>query len=221
MGSLFRKYLINHFRRMFPVKHLLLSLIVLSSFGAEEGLSLINRKHVYVPQKLGKLSLAETSEGFSILRDDVEIPVKFHNTNKLLRQVQEMGALKQFLNEGSIFVSQDNGGDYILTAKGKLKGGGPVTGFVVYWGVKGVGYAGVVAAAFGAGAVIGTVASPLAPVLAAQSATTIATVSAAGNIGASVASSAAWAATGAPIVAGIETAATTAGTFVALMPWCP
>lgn len=127
------------------MKRLLFSLLILSSVTAGElstisELDVISRKHVYIPPKLGKLQVAETNEGFSIVKDDEEIPVKFHNTNHLLRHIKEAGALKQFLSEGAIFVSQDNGGDYILTARGKIKGGGPICGWLAGMAVRAAGY---------------------------------------------------------------------------------
>ena len=183
----------------------------------------IDKENLFVPHKLGSLSVIKKDRGFSVLKDGQEHKVASYNTDKMLNKMNSK-QLTAFLanNGGHIDVNQLSDDEYTLKAKAHGKGGGPILAAAGYWGVKVLGY-GVPATA----AVATIVAS--APVVAGTAAggaiatattTTVAGVS--GTIAAGTATLVGTATTGGSIAVGavsagiveavgVSTVATTAG----------
>ncbi len=66
--------------------------------------------------------------------------VKGYDTDPLLRKMDNK-QLKAFLDKnGYITVKKLSDDSYKLTAHARIKGGGPISGWIGYWGTKAVGY---------------------------------------------------------------------------------
>ena len=94
--------------------------------------------HPAVVNSQHKVSLLHDKHGFMVKEKDALKRVKSYDTDKLLRTMspKEIAAYTQM---GKFRVNKFNNGEYSVTAQGGLNGGGPIAGFLGYWGVKIVG----------------------------------------------------------------------------------
>jgi hypothetical protein len=90
---------------------------------------------VYVPSKLGNLKVLVEQDGYYVKSKDTLKKVQNYDVDPLLKKIDKE-ALKAFLDKGYISVSQFDNGEYKLTAHGRVKGGGPISGWIGYWGTK-------------------------------------------------------------------------------------
>jgi len=199
------------------VKHLL-SLVLLSvPVLAMESALVIPQENLFVPCKLGALSVAKKKAGFSVLKDGNEYHVANYNTDPLLKKANSQQLTALLANNGAhINVIQLSDDEYKLSAHVHGKGGGPVLGAICYWGTKGIAYSGIAAGAvtlgyFGGGAIIAGGA-----VLGGE----LGAVAAAGaELAAETGLKAAIVAAGPAVIAGIETGALAAGAVGLAIPF--
>lgn len=111
----------------------------------------ISAPSVFVPARLGELELFHGKKGFSVLKDDQRYAIEKYNTDRLVRNMTKE-ELISFLAVGYVSINQMSDGEYSLKANGRINGGGPVLGTVMYWVTKSVCY-GVAAVGIGAAAV--------------------------------------------------------------------
>ncbi len=162
--------------------------------------------------------------------------VKGYDTDPLLRKMDNK-QLKSFLDKGYITVKKLSDDTYKLTAHGRIKGGGPVSGWIGYWGTKAIGYGTISLAATASikaiGVKLGITAGAKTVATVAKVATGVKGVvtvvgeeiveAAIGEAGAQTAVGGLMAhIPGAVFIAGkIEGAATFIGTGLAVCPWLP
>ncbi len=128
------------------MKKLLLVLVcTLSSLNAME-LVVKKDQGLFVPEELGLLEVIKTRNGFQIQKDGEATEVNSFDVDPSLRKMTtpQLDALLK-LQAGYIAVSKVGEKDYKLQAKIRGEGGGPVSGFVAYWAVKGGAYLGICA----------------------------------------------------------------------------
>lgn len=186
---------------------------------------IINPVLVRAPEKLGNLDLIHGKKGFVVYKDGEKHQVKKYDTDKLLQNINKK-QLKSFLQGGYLFINQMDNGDYVLRAKDRLNGGGPMGGVIAYWVTKSICY-GVMIASVGTiavttggvavGAVTGAAATAGATTIGGLAAATTATTAigtTAGVVTGTVATGATLASSAGVVAGAITTAggATTAAT---------
>ena len=186
----------------------------------------ISKENLFVPHKLGALSVVKKDRGFSVLKDGQEHKVASYNTDEMLNKMNSK-QLAAFLanNGGRIDVNQLSDDEYTLKAKVHGKGGGFLTGLAFYGTVKAIGY-GVVPPVIGGLAACTTTTAIDKSLKSARvpekiSENIAVTTAATGYIAVSASGIAASTAVGAAYVAGVETtaaAAMTAGTALWFLP---
>lgn len=187
----------------------------------------------YASEKLGRINLSHTEEGFVVHKDGKSNLVESHNMDSILRKMNDEQRAK-FMEKGSFLINQTQDGDYTLQVAMKLKGGGPVTAAAVYWTTKAFCYAGlgglfvvgsasavaVATSVAASAAATGVVAAPISAAIASSSSTMMTSValSTAGS-GATVMTAATTAAAAAAV--GIEAVSATAAAGALLIPFLP
>ena len=169
----------------------------------------IDKENLFVPHKLGSLSVIKKDKGFSVLKDGQEHKVASYNTDKMLNKMNSK-QLAAFLanNGGRIDVNQLSDDEYTLKAKVHGKGGGWLLGVAGAWAVRAVGYGVPIAIGATATAAASTAVAPVIIV----SSTSVAAAS--GAVGAMTATQAAAATTVATTgVAAQAAIAATAATY--------
>jgi len=195
---------------------------------------------VKMPSTMKNAQLFHSEDGFTVVHDGNEKDIKPCFVSTELRKISpdllgKFIAADNYLKVSKLTDADGNTVDYKLDACNRLRGGGPIAGFIGYWGTKTICYgtilAGAGAATAGAaGAVIGgaTTAGTLGVGALAGSAAAPATVvggavaAAGGAEGAAVLTGAAVAAGGAAgVIGGIETASAGVGGFLLCCPFLP
>lgn len=108
---------------------------------------------VKVPEKLGSLDLYHSKKGFYVRQDDKKYVIKKYFTDPMLQGITKR-QLQAFLTGGYLAINQMDDGEYLLRAKGRIVGGGPILGTIAYWVTKSLCY-GTAVAAVGTVAVAG------------------------------------------------------------------
>lgn len=132
-------------------------LLIVSSVSAME---ITSKQGLFVPQKLGSVQLFKTDEGFEIIKDSESIKVKSYDVDPILKNLNK-DTIKEFGKIGSIHLNQFNNGDYSLKAKGKINGGGPLTGMIAAWTVRALMYSAAATVAASAVASTSVLATPV------------------------------------------------------------
>jgi hypothetical protein len=147
---------------------LLLSFISTSIFSMElEKFSYADNKHkmyiepfsVRVPERLGELDVYHSSKGFYIRKDDKKKEIKRYNMDPMLRDITKK-QLTGFLANGYLAVNKTEDGQYLLKAKQRLNGGGPIGAAIGVF----LGKAAVSVVGHGTIFLIGALTGPAAPV---------------------------------------------------------
>lgn len=94
---------------------------------------------VQAPRSLGDLKVIAADDGFYVQKGDFLTRVQNHDVDQVLKDARKARAMKALKNS-YVSVSQYSNGDYKLKLNGRLNGGGPILGAIVYYGVKAVGY---------------------------------------------------------------------------------
>ena len=115
---------------------------------AHAGKFQLEGSEVFIPKRLGKLSLIHDEEGFCVEKGNNVHRVQKCFSDSLLRSISS-DHLKKFLEGGYVSVDQMSDGEFALKAYDRLKGGGPVAGAVAYWVTKSLCYGTAAAAATG------------------------------------------------------------------------
>lgn len=98
-----------------------------------------NRVPAFIPEKLGKVELYRSNDGFAVLQNGKISPIKSYDTDKLLRCMTEQ-QLKTFCSKGYLALNQMSNNDFSLKAKVRGEGGGPILGQVAFWSTRLLGY---------------------------------------------------------------------------------
>jgi hypothetical protein len=196
------------------VKHLL-SLVLLSvPVLAMDGSLVIPQENLFVPCKLGALSVAKKKSGFSVLKDGNEYHVANYNTDPLLKKANSQQLTALLANNGAhINVIKLSDGEYKLSSQIHGKGGGPLFALI-------------------GGTLVRVVCYSAPPVIVLTTAPASATVLAASATGGGAAMAAGGAAAGtatvgtittglASYVGGVEGLAHTVSGALLLCPWLP
>lgn len=158
---------------MLPRPSLVFSLLLLCSqaLSAME-LTTFSRDAVHAPTSLGDIELVADSHNFFVKKNGMLNRVQRYDVDQTLREAHKKQAIQQLLKNGYVSVSQYNNGDYKLNVHGRVNGGGPIVGYLLYGAVKLVSYSaltGVAAGAVTAGAAVvapGAVAAGIGTVVA-------------------------------------------------------
>lgn len=130
----------------------------------------IDRNALFIPSKIGQVSVIHEDNKFKVQSSTGTHEVKPWHMNKELRNIPQDQILK-LLALGSSYLHvnnmEGNNEEYSLKLYHRLKGGGPITGAILYWGTKAICYgtaaagagAAVVATGGAAGAAIGSAAA--------------------------------------------------------------
>ncbi len=87
------------------------------------------------------MKLFHNREGFHVFKDEKTYQVKNHLLDRDLHNISKDDAkLKEFLKNGYIAVNQAENGEYLLEARDRLQGGGPILGKAFYFITKAVGH---------------------------------------------------------------------------------
>ena len=119
------------------LKKLLLTLLSLFSLQAAPELSMEGA--VYVPERVGKMLLEYKDREFYAHNEKGSHKIQRCFIDKELRGMLPKD-LAQFLQHGYIDVNNCGEDTYSLRARNRMRGGGPITGAIVYFGVKGIAY---------------------------------------------------------------------------------
>ncbi len=116
---------------------------------------------VSAPARLGILEIAHDGEGLSVIESSGKVTrIPNRSLSKELRRVSQRD-LKGFVDSNNyLFVSRSDTGEFSLQDKTRGLGGGPTGGLIVYWIVKGIGYAGIGAAVVASAALGAKVSRP-------------------------------------------------------------
>ena len=126
-------------------KTMLCAIIFLVNSVSHAGYFELQPPSVFVPLRLGKLSLVHDEEGFCVVKGNNVHRVQKCFSDSLLRSISR-DHLKKFLEGGYVSVDQMSDGEFALKAYGRLNGGGPVAGAVAYWVTKSLCYGTAIAA---------------------------------------------------------------------------
>jgi len=119
----------------------MICLLLVTALSAMESTSKFTETfNIQKSHKLKQTYLLKTPQGFAVVKNKTVQPIKFHDIDPLLKKLNTNEKLSKFLENGYLSLSQYNNGDYKLTAKVRGLGGGPVTGWLCYLGVKAVCY---------------------------------------------------------------------------------
>lgn len=160
------------------------------------------RGNLFIPSKLGDVRVIYKGREFFVVNlNGAESFIQKANLSCELRGISPE-TLQKILNFGYLSLNKQES-DYTLRFDGKIYGGGPVCGFIGYWGTKAICYGGAIAAA--TTVVVGTggaIAGPVGTAIASGAASTVATTTGTGIVAAAVGSS--------PVAVGIATELTMA-----------
>jgi hypothetical protein len=85
----------------------------------------IDSSSTFIPNQLGSLDLYHGKKGFYIRQDDKKQSIKRYNMEPMLRDITKT-QLKGFLANGYLSINKTEDGEYLLKAKQRLNGGGPI-----------------------------------------------------------------------------------------------
>ncbi|MDR3551005.1 MAG: hypothetical protein P4L31_06335 [Candidatus Babeliales bacterium] len=119
-----------------------IALLCLAVFSAQASLIKINPELTFVPHHLGKLELFHEGNEFKVLKNNKTHVVENYLLEKPLRGIDSK-QLSKILLYSKLHVSEFGNDEIQIKSMGQLKGGGPVTGAVVYWAVKSLGWGAV------------------------------------------------------------------------------
>ncbi|MCX5922214.1 MAG: hypothetical protein NTX86_02710 [Candidatus Dependentiae bacterium] len=198
-------------------------------------------------QKLGeakRASLFHDGESFQVNEDGQYKEVPNYLVDKNIRNV-DTARLSKILAHGYLTLNKNSEGEFSVKENGRLNGGGPITGAVLYWLTKSLCWGGVGAAAgagitaavvaTGGGAAAAAIGAAGSAVITATATSTLGATAVAGAIatsatataiattasGAAIATAAATGAGTVGLVAGIEAASMAAWAAGTLCPFCP
>lgn len=121
----------------------------------EEPVELLRIKF-YSAEELQKLGLYLDSKGYHVQKDEDVIDIPTYNIEPMLRSASKY-QLKKFLEAGYVTLIQIDENEYVLKGNVRGLGGGPITGAVLSWVTRAVGYGAPIAVG---GAAIVTIGGP-------------------------------------------------------------
>jgi hypothetical protein len=122
-------------------------LFISSPLNAEE--IIIHDQFVRVPERLGSLKVSHDEDTFYIWQSRERHYVNLFDIDPILRKPSQE-KFQEFFKRNYIEVNQCDDGSYIIRAKVRTLGGGPILASLFYWGTKTLCY-GTAAAAVGTG----------------------------------------------------------------------
>ena len=105
------------------------------------GAIIIPNSRISAPSKMGQIGALVNRNGFSIIQEGIETPVKHHDVGPILRKANKQQLLK-LLKDNKLRITQYDNNDYKLELANDLKGGGPITAGIFYGTTKIVCYTG-------------------------------------------------------------------------------
>lgn len=175
----------------------------------------IPQDKLFVPNSIGKITATYRGREFYVLdRNQREIQLERAFLSKDLRGIST-AALEKCLNVSYLALNKV-GESYSLTLKHRLSGGGPLTGFIGYWGTKLLCYGTATALATSAVVATGGAAAGVIGVVG----TSTSSVVVLGGV-ASAAETIAGAGTVAATITAVETASTSVGLWLLACPFLP
>jgi hypothetical protein len=85
----------------------------------------IDSSSTFIPNQLGDLELYRGKKGFYVHKNDQKYHVKKYFTDPIVRDMSKK-QLVSFLKQGYLSVNRMDDGEYLLKAKMRLNGGGPI-----------------------------------------------------------------------------------------------
>lgn len=181
-------------------------------------------------ESLGNLQLLQHEDNFYVAKDGLVKLVNKYDIDAFLKNANPAQLQKYLEQDGYIQVDQLENQDYVLKAKGRIRGGGPILASLFYGATKAVCYgtfiagAGAAVGATGGGAIVVAAAGEMAAVTGSgvvavaigSSATATAAASSATAAGVAIATSAGGLSA---IVTGIEALSVLAGAAGAAIPF--
>lgn len=189
-----------------------------------------SKTYAKAKESLGDLQLFKYQDNFYVAKEGKATLVKPYDVDPLLKKAKTETLVKYFEENGYIQIEQLANKDYILKAKGKILGGGPILASVFYGATKAVCYGTFIAGASatvastgggaiiiaGAGELAAVTGSGLAAVAISSSVTATTVATTVTGAGVAVATTAGGLSA---IVAGIETLSVLAGAAGAAIPF--
>lgn len=133
-------HFLSHFKTL-----VLSALFSIVSFSSTFSMELIAANSVSSPEPV---QLFSNHRDVFVQDENAAYRVEKHNMNPLLHEVMKRKAIGEFTEKGGYLrVKQLSDGIYILEAKVRGDGGGPISGAIAYWATKTLCYGTAVAAA--------------------------------------------------------------------------
>ena len=135
---------------------MLMSVVLLASLSMKGSELIVPQNALMAPRALGNVQLIKNSAGF-LLKSPTGITKEIQPAfvDSALRSM-DTKTLAKILAGGNCYLSlgQLSGGDYSVRLNGRLRAGGPITGLVLGWGTRVLGYGVLGAGAAGGVAVV-------------------------------------------------------------------
>lgn len=103
----------------------------------------IGKQSLLIPSRLHPLSVTHDTNDFYIIKKDKKFKVQNHSLHKNLRGISQGNLRKLLSHNFYLDVGQASDGEYLLDAKGRLEGGGPILAATFYWTTKVLCYGGL------------------------------------------------------------------------------
>lgn len=129
------------------IKVTLFATLFLSNCLANTGEFKIKESSVFVPSKIGKVSLSRDNDGFYVTKDGERHKLKNYDVDAKLRSLSHDKLNKFLKNGGYLSVNQMSNNDYSLKANVRGNGGFLLTGVIVHQTCRIVGHVSVWTAA--------------------------------------------------------------------------